>query len=291
MVMHTRVATGVFFVTSCLLALNPAIHAQSADVLSEGICPPSADKQPSAPEITIAQLSFSGVVQMATTDQDQIAASVKQQTYGDSLDGATDEAIERVKAGWQDHGYFKAAVTGDAKILSSSPISQRIALSVHVEEGLQYSLGGIIFEHKTIGTVESLRGLFPIKDGEVFSREMIATGLENLRKAYGNLGYINFTSVPNTKFDDENKLVFLDIDLDESKRFYLNGVTILDVDEPARRELLDDFPLKRGQPFSQRLVEIFIRNHAARLPGGYDQAIDEKAGIVTLTFFSPCPVN
>jgi hypothetical protein len=275
---------------ACCPSIQPFTHSLLMPY-PNAFCPLSADKQPSGPGITIAQLTFSGVVQMATTDQDQIAASVKQQAYGDSLDGATDEALERIKGGWQDHGYFKAEVTGDVNILSSNPISQCIALSVHVEEGLQYSLGVITFEPKTIGTVESLRGFFPIKDGEVFDREKIATGLENLRKAYGNLGYVNFTPVPNTKSDDENKLVFLNIDLDESKRFYLNSITILDVDEPARRELLEDFPLKRGQPFNQRLVEIFIRNHAATLPGAYASAIDDKAGIVTLTFFRPCPVN
>jgi outer membrane protein insertion porin family len=49
--------------------------------------------------------------------------------------------------------------------------------------------------------------LFPIKDGDVLSRENIAKGLENLRKAYTELGYINFTSIPNTTFDEEKKLV------------------------------------------------------------------------------------
>ena len=44
-------------------------------------------------------------------------------------------------------------------------------------------------------------------------------GLENLQKAYGQLGYINFTSIPNTTFDEQKKLVFLDIDVDEGKQF------------------------------------------------------------------------
>jgi outer membrane protein insertion porin family len=43
-----------------------------------------------------------------------------------------------------------------------------------------------------------LRHLFPIKDGDIISREKIGKGLENLRKVYGQFGYINFTSVPDT---------------------------------------------------------------------------------------------
>ena len=91
-------------------------------------------------------------------------------------------------------------------MLTSSPASQRMALSFQVEEGLQYTLGEITFKNnKVISDVAALRGLFPINDGDIFSREKIAKGLENLRKAYGDRGYINFTSVPDTKFDDEKK--------------------------------------------------------------------------------------
>jgi hypothetical protein len=63
-----------------------------------------------------------------------------------------------------------------------------------------------------------------MKDGDIFSREKVAKGLENLRKAYGTDGYINFTSVPDTKFDDEKKVVNLIIDVDEGKQFYVRRI-------------------------------------------------------------------
>ena len=49
--------------------------------------------------------------------------------------------------------------------------------------------------------------LFPLKDGYIFSRERIAEGLDNLRKEYGQFGYINFTAVPDTRFEDKNTLI------------------------------------------------------------------------------------
>jgi outer membrane protein insertion porin family len=167
---------------------------------------------------------------MLITDQEQIADSVIQKTYGTSLEEVTDEGLERVRAGWQDRGYFKVQVTAETKTLTSSPISQRIAMSVHVDEGSRYNLKGIRFKNnKAISSVDILRGLFPISDGDIFSREKIGTGLENLRKAYGELGYINFTSVPDTKFDDENRLISLVIDFDEGKQFRIGSVSVLGV--------------------------------------------------------------
>jgi outer membrane protein insertion porin family len=81
-------------------------------------------------------------------------------------------------------------------------------MSVLLDEGSCYTLRGITFKNnKAINNRDSLRGLFPISDGDIFSRTKIGKGLENLRRAYGDLGYVNFTSVPETQFDDENRLV------------------------------------------------------------------------------------
>jgi outer membrane protein insertion porin family len=44
--------------------------------------------------------------------------------------------------------------------------------------------------------VRALRGTFAIKDGEWFNATVMQKGLENLKKAYGQLGYINFGAVP-----------------------------------------------------------------------------------------------
>ena len=44
--------------------------------------------------------------------------------------------------------------------------------------------------------VKALRAQFAIKDGDYFNYTAVGKGLENLRKAYGSLGYINFVADP-----------------------------------------------------------------------------------------------
>jgi outer membrane protein insertion porin family len=243
-------------------------------------------------------VTFSGPLQLAASGQEQIAASIKEHTDGNSLEDATDAALERVRAGWQDFGYFKVQVSGDARTLTSSPVSERIALSVHIDEGVQYDLGAITFKHnKAISNIEALRALFPIKDGDVFSREKIAKGLENLRKAYGQLGYINFTSVPDTSFDDEKKLVHLAIDFDEGKQFYVSRVNVEGLDEPARQALLKDLPVKRGQVYNSRLWELSLLKHASMFPECECRyhaplRLDDRTGTVAVTLdFRPCSTD
>ena len=77
-------------------------------------------------------------------------------------------------------------VSGDATTLTSNPTSQRIALSVRVDEGPQYRLGRVSFKNNMAVTDSNLlRRQFPIKDGDTFDRSKIAKGMENLQKAYG----------------------------------------------------------------------------------------------------------
>jgi hypothetical protein len=75
---------------------------------------------------------------MPVSDQDEIAASITERPYGTaSPDQVTELALEIARAGWQNRGYFKVLVNGDATTLTSSPVSQRIALGICVDEGLQ----------------------------------------------------------------------------------------------------------------------------------------------------------
>jgi hypothetical protein len=299
--MRFRLAQVVIFATSCLLAGNARVKAQGAapGVDAEKSCalsPASHRKQPSDSEISVAGVTFSGFLRMPVSDQDEIAASIKEQNYEDSLDGVSDEALERVKVGWQNQGYFKVHVNGYATALDGSPASRRITLSVQVDEGLQYSLGGITLKgNRAITNLKALRALFPIEDGDIFSREKIGKGLENLRKAYGEMGYINFVPVPETRFDDKKRLIYLDVDVDEGKQFFVNDIDILGLDETARVQMLQDFLLRPGQIYNGRLVELSLkRERGSALPscGCSDHPalqLDEKAGLVTLTFdFRSC---
>jgi outer membrane protein insertion porin family len=233
----------------------------------------------------IVEVAFLGALQMSVADQEQIAASLRQHTYSGSLDGVVDEAEERVRAAWQNLGYFKVQVSGDAKILTGSPMSQRIALSFRVDEGLQYRLGQIRFlNNKAIRDMGALRALFPITDGDIFSREEIAKGLENLSKAYGEIGYINFTSVPDTRFDDQERLIYLGIDMDEGKQFRIGSISFSGLDETAQHEASQDFPLRPRQVYNQKVWELFLMGHNPLLDScSSERQLDERAGRVTIS--------
>src|SRR4029077_18592959 len=126
-------------------------------------------------------------------------------------------------------------------LLQKGP-GKAVDITMPIEEGDKYKLADITFKNnKALPSSKAFRTLFPIKDGDVCSREKIAKGLENLRKAYGEYGYINYTGVPSTTFDDDKKLAFLEIDIDEGKQFYVRRIEFqgntTTRDKVIRREL------------------------------------------------------
>jgi len=271
----------------------------SNDESVDAPCGPSfaTNEQPESPEIKIDRVIFQGVTQLPAQEQDKIASSIREETHAGSVPGTVDGALERARAGWQNHGYFKALVTGKAKLLTGDALNQHVTLYIQVDEGPQYTLGGIVFSNnKVISDTQFLRRLFPIEDGEILGREKIAAGLENLRKAYGKLGYINFTSVPDTVFDDERKLVLLGIDIDEGRQFYLRSFNIVGLDISTTQQLVQEVPI--NQIYNPETFHMFLEQHLDVLkfhpdePGHILRGFDERTGAIGITLWvGPCPAE
>ena len=209
--MCPRIALVVIVTIGCVWTNSRCVEAQSSaanvvtQVEAKRLCrssSPSEEAPPTVPATSIAEVTFPGPLALPLADQQRIATAIKEQTY-DSTEAAVAGASERARNAWQDRGYFLAKVSGNARTLTSNPISQRIALGIHVEEGLQYRLGAIEFKNnKAVQSAGTLRNAFPIKDGEIFRTEKIRVGLQNLRRAYGETGYVNFVPDLETKVDD-----------------------------------------------------------------------------------------
>jgi outer membrane protein insertion porin family len=180
------------------------------------------------------------------------------------------EDTERVRFAYQDKGYFKALVEDPkTKLRDVSGIhwyfpfktyhGKVVDITMPVDEGDQYHIKEIIFTgNKAIPNSAALRHVFKIKDGDVFNRTAVGKGLEDLRKVYGQYGYINFTSVPDTVVDDEKKLITLKVDIDEGKPYFVRRIEFqgntTTRDKVIRRELA----LEEGQLYNSQLWELSL---------------------------------
>jgi outer membrane protein insertion porin family len=180
-----------------------------------------------------------------------------------------EEDSERVRQAYRDRGYFRASVgdpqthlrnEGGLSLLTFRPRKgKRIDITMPIDEGGRYRLTGITFTgNKAVNNVKALRGQFAEKDGSWFDATQFAKGLQNLQKAYGTLGFINFVGIPNPTVDEAKHTVSFNIDIDEGKPFYVSRIEFqgntVTRDFVIRRELA----LQEGQIYNSKLWELSV---------------------------------
>ena len=211
-----------------------------------------------------------------------------------------EEDTERVRQAYRDKGYYTAAVEepktqirdeGGLNWFTFRPNKgKRIDILMPIEEGARYRLGTITFTgNKAVNNVKALRGTFAVKDGEWFNATLISKGLENLKKAYGQLGYINFGAIPKPVFDEQKKTVSLDIDIDEGKPFYVSRIEFegntITRDRVIRRELmLDEGSIYNSQLWEYSLLRLNQLEYFEALKVDQDSTAtqDSENGTVSL---------
>ncbi|HYH00555.1 MAG TPA: outer membrane protein assembly factor BamA, partial [Terriglobales bacterium] len=180
------------------------------------------------------------------------------------------EDAERVRLAYQDKGYFKVLVQDPKTAIRDTkpPFihfpgiqkpGKRVDITIPVEEGERYKLKAITFTgNKAITNTNFLRSMIAIKDGDIFNRSLVGKGLENLRKAYGELGYINFTPVPDTEIDDEKREITLKIDVDEGKPFYVRRIEFVGNTTTRDKVIRRELALEEGNVYNSRLWELSL---------------------------------
>ena len=211
-----------------------------------------------------------------------------------------DEDTQRVQQAYRDRGYFRAQTSeptthvrdqGGINPFTLRPSTgKRIDILMPVEEGERYRLGGITFKgNKAVTNTRVLRAQFAQKDGEYFNSTMFGKGLDQLRKAYGQLGYIRFVGTPIPRVDEAKKLVYLDIDIDEGKQFFVSRIEFtgnaITRDKVIRRELqLEEGQLYNSQAWDLSLLRLNQLNYFETLKVEQDSEnrINDDEGTVDL---------
>ena len=184
-----------------------------------------------------------------------------------------EEDKERVRDAYQSKGYFMAKVldqktelvnTGGhgfkLPLIHENNPGKAMNIALPVEEGRLYRLNKITFVGvKLFRTPETLmRPLFGMAEGDPFSTAKLRKGIENLRKLYGEFGYIDFVPEPNFDPLPNTDKIDLTLTADEGKQFFVRRIDFsgnaTTRDKVIRREIM----LDEGDIFNNRLWELSI---------------------------------
>lgn len=184
-----------------------------------------------------------------------------------------DEDMSRVQSAYQDKGYFTARASAEEpKIRDVGGKGFRIPLfypnkpgkvadfRVNVDEGPKYhlqklNLVGVKFFRAPEEIFSKVIGM---GEGDVFSTAKLRKGLEEMRKLYGQFGFLDFVPEPSFEPDAKTGKIDLTLTVDEGKQFFVRRIDFAGNtttrDKVIRREIL----LDEGDLFNSRLWEVSL---------------------------------
>ncbi len=181
--------------------------------------------------------------------------------------------LELVRGKYQDIGYFKALIedptldiydTGGTglriPLFKPNKPGKKVHITIPVKEGDQYRLGEMTFTGvKFFRSPDTLmRRYFTMAKGDIFDVSKVRKGLENLKKLYGEFGFINEVTEPQTSIDEDKKLINMTFAIEEDKQFFVRRIEFTGNtttrDKVIRREIL----LDEGDMYNSRLWEVSV---------------------------------
>jgi outer membrane protein insertion porin family len=145
-------------------------------------------------------------------------------------------------------------------IFKSNKIGKNADITMVIDEGQKYYLRHFTFEGMKLFRTPDLiaKQVFGMGPGDTFSTQKLQKGIENLRKLYGDFGYIDFVPEPDPEPVPSSNKIDLTINVDEGHQFFVRRIDFqgnnTTRDKVIRRELLID----EGDLFSQRLWDTSI---------------------------------
>jgi outer membrane protein assembly factor BamA len=244
--------------------------------------------------VTVRNIVFENAALLSAQERRELTKRIRQDD--DSPGDIANMAEERVREACQDNGYFKVRVSAVAQPVAGSAANRRYDIVIKViDSGQRYWLREIHFIGlKTFSEAELLE-LMPIRPGEIFSRAKVVKGLEAVWQHFESAGYVNFTSIPNTEFDEADAGVRLHIDVDEGNLFRWGKLHITGLDTGKTQELMDRWEDMRGTPYSPKALRDFCARFFRPVPLDTDpvkytkREVNEKTGTVdiSIAFVSP----
>jgi outer membrane protein insertion porin family len=145
-----------------------------------------------------------------------------------------------------------------------SSVDETLRVTVPIVDGKLYRVGDVKIEGNSIFAENVIKAFIGLQKGEVANGEALSKGLfENLKKAYGTQGFIQYTAEVNPTFKDsptnpnEGVADFV-ITIDEGKQFTLRRLEFtgntFTRDNVLRREVL----INEGDIYNQQYFEFSI---------------------------------
>ncbi len=172
-----------------------------------------------------------------------------------------------LKAYYKEHGYEMVQVGEPVTRIFEGPrgyipmfrkTKQQFYIEIPVDAGEQFRLGKLEISNCDPLRCEALQRLFGLNTGDVVNFKKVKDALENIKKIYGNFGYINWSYIPDQNFDQKAKTMDLSFKFDPDAQFFVRRITFVGNTKTRDKVMRREFALEEGKVFSQQALDVSV---------------------------------
>lgn len=170
----------------------------------------------------------------------------------------------RIVRYYNQEGYIDAEVVEVEQNVRTDDGSDRnlMTLRFFIEEGEQYTYGGIEFEGNTIFSDEELRDLVRLEVGEILDLTRLDQDYQRVADRYYENGYI-FNQITREQVrDEEENVVSFRVNIVERNRAHIENIVIRGNEKTRDYVIEREIPLEVGDVFSATKIREGLRNLA-----------------------------
>jgi hypothetical protein len=253
-----RDLTQVFLIVTYFTAIGCTTHSR----VSYAQCANDA-RSDEHRGILVTDFTVTGTTTLSSTEVARLAGEFVGSCFNDD----SNEMQERVRAKFQDRGYFAVEV----KSLGFKPgdplgTPKPVTMEVEVAEGPKYKIGEILFVENHALSSERLRDAFPLKKGALFERYKVASGLDGLHKLYASRGFLDSYYVPDAA-PSSNGTVTLKVKVTEGPQYHMGKLEIL-AEKDLEARLRAEWKMAEGATYDTTYIRTFLEKNQNLLPKG-----------------------
>ena len=163
---------------------------------------------------------------------------------------------------YQNIGYIDAEILDVTKEMSVNEKKNRDELSITfvIQEGSQYTFGGMDFKGNIIFSDEKLNSLVKLKTGGIFNQSKYQETVMAIADLYYENGYTSNRFQPMPSKDADNKVISFTFHIVESVRSHVESVVIKGNSKTKEHVIRREIPIEAGDIFSKAKITTGLRN-------------------------------
>ena len=162
----------------------------------------------------------------------------------------TDKA--RIEIYYRNYGYVDATVVNIDKKTERDEEANRtyLYLTFFIEEGAQYTYGGVEFEGNEVFSTDELNELVRLKTGEILNIGRVESAFQQIIGLYGNNGYIYNQINRNEVRDEDKKSIRYLISIKEFDKAHIENIILQGNEKTKDYVIFRELPFETGDIYS-----------------------------------------